>query len=145
MPPLFNSNFSSSLLSHPEVVDKSRDESFGPNSWSCHTHDGNFEATEDVPQPTSCCSLTIFTFHSCGGGRSTSTLRTCCDGLQIGLQRGFRNHNSINRGQQCQNNALYHVEERTTVVVIMYIHILWPITKARQRRNDTHLSWLQQY
>ena len=27
----------------------------------------------------------------------------------------FRNHNSINRGQQCQNDALYHVEEGTTV------------------------------
>ena len=48
------------------------------------THDGNFEPTEDVPQPTSCYSLSIFTFHSCGGRRSCSTLRTCCDGLQIG-------------------------------------------------------------
>ena len=28
--------------------------------------------------------LRFFTFHSCGGRRSCSTLRTCCDGLQIG-------------------------------------------------------------
>ena len=102
LPPLSNSNFSSRLLSHREVVDKCRDESFGPNTCS-------FEATEDVPQPTSCCSLTIFTFHSCGGGRSTSTLRTCRDGLQNG----------------CSGCPI------VIVVVIMYTHILWPIMYVR--------------
>ena len=76
------------------------------------THDGNFEPTEDAPQPTSCYSLTIFTSHSCGGHRSCSTLRTCCDGLQSGCS-GFPKPEKY-RGQPCQSDALDHVEERAT-------------------------------
>ena len=75
------------------------------------THDGNFEPTEDAPQPTSCYSLTIFTSHSCCGRRSCSTLRTCCDGLQIDCS-GFPQPENI--VATCQNDALDHVEERAT-------------------------------
>ena len=78
------------------------------------THDGNFEPTEDVPHPTSCYSLTIFTFHSCGGRRSCSTLRTCCDGLQSGCSGFPKPQVQIYSSQQCQNDALDHVEARVT-------------------------------
>ena len=42
--------------------------------------------TSRSPRPV--ILLRFFTFHSCGGRRSCSTLRTCCAGLQIGCS-GF--------------------------------------------------------
>ena len=64
---LSDSDLSHHLLSHrecthPKSVGRFPRLELRPLTLSLATHGGNFEATEDVPQPTSCYSLTIFHF-----------------------------------------------------------------------------------